>query len=177
MQGTHDLKNIFRVHEYSRIAHYFGQRSGVRGHYGSAVGHRLQWWQPKAFVERGKDEDLSGVIKNAQSFNRHKAQKTNVFFDSAFYDGAAQVRVFGELVTDDDELEVGELVFFLQLRLERRECLNGAHHVFMWANSAGVEDEGIVHLVALRNELPVGVVGVSHAETIINGVGHHFNLL
>src|SRR5690606_12541539 len=64
-----------------------------------------------------------------------------------------------DFVAHDDEAEVGVFVVAGELATEDGEGFNQARDIFLRANVAGVEDVGIVDLVALQDELAVGAAG------------------
>src|SRR5271157_481 len=177
MEGVRDLENVLWVDHDGGIADHLGDRRGVAGHDRSAVRHGLQWRQPEAFVERWEYEDLGEIVENAQYANRDEAEEANVVLHPALNHGAAQVGMLGKLIADDDELQVGVLAVLFQVALKSGEGFNDADHVLVRADASGVEQEWIVDLVALGNELAVGVGGVSLAETVIEGVVDDFDLV
>src|SRR5207302_7501736 len=83
----------------------------------------------------------------------------------------------GNVVSNNDELQVGIRLIFLQLRFQRGEGLNHAHNVLVRTDSSGVEQKGIVHLIALGNQLAVGGAGMSVQEALIDRVVNHLDAL
>ncbi len=75
-----------------------------------------------------------------------------------------------DFVANDDELEVVVEAFLFSSILQRGEGLDDAHHILVRADASGVEQERAVHLVALGDELALGVAGVSQAEAVVDGV-------
>ena len=84
--------------------------------------------------------------------------------------------MFGKFISDNDQLQVGKCILSGEFSLQRRECLDNAHHVFMWADAAGVEQKRMDYLIAFREQLPVGFGRVPSQEARIDRVVDDFNL-
>ena len=76
----------------------------------------------------------------------------------------------GDFVANDDELQVVESAFLAQLALQRGKRLDDAHHILMRADASGIEQERVVHLVALGDELAFGIAGMAQPEAVVDGV-------
>ena len=85
--------------------------------------------------------------------------------------------MFREFVANNDELEIGIFIFFLQFRFERRECFNDSHNVFVRADSARIKQKGIGHQIPLCQQLPVSVSRVAAQEALINRIVDYVNTL
>src|SRR2546425_857979 len=55
----------------------------------------------------------------------------------------------GKVVSNDDQLQIAELVFFVKFGLQCRKSLNDAHQILMWTDPPRIEHKGIIHQVAL----------------------------
>src|SRR5208337_2237709 len=139
--------------------------------------HGFQRWQTESFIQRGEHEDLGLIVKDAQHFDRHKAEKPHIVLHPAFDHRAPKVGMFGYFIADDDQLQVFELPFLGQLSLERSERLYDAHDVLVRADAACIEQERVVHLVTLRDESAVGFAGMPLAEAVVEGVVNDLDLL
>ena len=81
--------------------------------------HRLQWRQPEPFVKRGKDEYFGRVVKNPQNFNWDEAQEANIILHCALDHCAPQIGMTGEVVSDDDQLQVFRFPLFFEFSFQR----------------------------------------------------------
>src|ERR1022692_4273203 len=95
------------------------------------MSHCFERGQSEALVERGKYKNFGDIIKNSEHFNRHKSEKAHVVLHATSHHGSSQARVTGKVVADDDELQIGELLLFLQFILQRRERLDDAHDILV----------------------------------------------
>ena len=68
--------------------------------------HRFQRRQPKALVQRRKDEHFRFVIENPQHFDRDESQKAHIILHAAPHHGSTQVGIAGKIVSDNDQLEI-----------------------------------------------------------------------
>ncbi len=69
----------------------------------------------------------------------------------------------------------GKQTFLLQFRFQRGKGLDDPHHVLVRADAAGVKQKRMVDQIALRQELPVGLGGVSAQKAFVDRVVHHFD--
>src|SRR5260370_36674719 len=117
--------------------------------------HGFKRRQSKAFVQRWEDEHLGGIVENPQHFNRNKSQEAHIIVHSASNDGAAQIGMLRKLVANDDELQVGIEIMFLQFGLQCRESFNDPHQILVRADASCIEQKRIGDLIAFRKKLPV----------------------
>ena len=104
-----------------------------------------------------------------------KPKKAHIVLHAAADHGPPQVGIAGNVVSNNDELQIREGLLFFQLRLQRGECFDHPHDVLVRADSSGIEQEGISHLVALGNQLAVGRAGVSVKESLVDRVVDHLD--
>ena len=101
-----------------------GSDGGVRGYDWRSVRHGFERRQAEAFVERREDEDLGGVVEDAEGVNGSKAEKADVVL--ALRCGLTARRRSGCRETSSPmmiSLRSAKLVFFFQLGLQRRTAL------------------------------------------------------
>ena len=142
----------------------------------SAVGHGFQRRQAKTFVERRENEDLGGIVKNPQHFDGDETEEAHIILHSAADHGAAQVGMLGKLVADDDQLQVGNFSCFLQFRFQGGKSFDDPNQVLGRTDAARIKQKRILDEVAFRQDLAVGVGGMSMQEALVDGVVDHFNM-
>src|SRR5438270_571142 len=141
------------------------------------MGHGLKWRQAETLIQRREDENLGDVIENAERLDRNEAKKAHVVLHGTLDDSAPKIGVRGEVVTDDDQLEVREFAIFLQLALECGKCLDHAANVLVWANAPGVKQERIIDLVTLSDELLICFSGWANEKALVDGVVGYFDIV
>ena len=161
-----------RIDEQCRVADHFGERGHIRGDDGRPARHGLERRQPEAFVERRKHEHAGESIQDRERAIGDEAEEPHVFVQLVPMDGVPQRRVLGDLVADDDELDLVEL----SAPPEEVEGLDGALDVLVRLDVAGVEDERVVELVALAHPRHV-VLGRRLAEALVDAVVDDVDLL
>src|SRR4029077_2061218 len=134
LQASPDLKHIFRIHQQRRAPRNLRQARRVRSDHRSSVGHRFEWWQSKSLVERWKHKNFGHIIKNAQHFDGHESQETHVVLHTTAHDGASQPRMTRKIVSNNDELQIRKLLFFLKFAFQRRKRFDDAHHILVRPN-------------------------------------------
>src|SRR5271166_4692438 len=132
--------------------------------------HGFQRRQTESFIQRRKHEDLCLVVEDAQYLDGHKAEKADIVLHSALHHRTPQVGMFGNLIPDNDQLQVLELLFFGQLSLQSSKRLDDAHNVLVWADAACVEQKRGVDLVAFGDELAVCFAGMTEAKALVDRV-------
>lgn len=140
------------------------------------MSHGFERRESETFVERREDENFGGVIKNSKDVDRNETEKANVVLDSGADDGATKIGVLADLVSNDDELEVGVASVFGEFGLEGGERFDDARDVFVWADASGVEDERRVDLIAFDDRLTLFGSGVSEGESFVERVVDDFDL-
>src|SRR5581483_12016898 len=70
-----------------------------------------------------------------------------------------------------------EAVIFFQLGLQRGERFDDAHQVLVRADSAGVQQEWIVHLVALLDKVLIGTGRMTVLKALIHSVVDDFHVI
>ena len=171
-----DVEDVFRIDVEGSFAQHFRQRRNVRGQHRRAVRHGFQRGQAEAFVERGEGEGSGAGVEHTQGLRRDEAQEAHVVLRAALDDGAAELRVLGELVADDDQFQVAIVRVVTQLVLDQREGFNQAGEVFAGRDVAGVKKVGVVGGVAAKCVLDL-VRGRMRIELRVHGVVHDFNLV
>ncbi len=139
------------------------------------MGHRLQRRQAEPFVQRRENKDLGGIVKSAQHFDGHKSQEAHIVLHAAADHRPPQVGIAGNVVSNDDELQIGICLVFFQLRLQRGEGFDHAHDILVRTDSSGIKQKGIRDLIALGNQLAVGGAGVPVKEPLIDRVVDHLD--
>ena len=82
----------------------------------------------------------------------------------------ADGRITGDFVTDDDQPEVAVLGVAGELVADDGECLYQSGNVLLRADIAGVEQEGVVDLIALHDAAPLLILGCRSCGTSIGRV-------
>src|SRR6202050_2431850 len=144
-------------------------------HYRRPVSHRLQGLQAEPLVQRREDKDLSRIVESAQHLDRNESQEANIVLHSAADHRAPQVRIAGNVVSNNDELQVRKRLVLFQFGLQRREGFDHAYDVLVRTDSAGIEQEGICDLVTFGNQLTVGRAGVSMKKSFIDRVVNYLD--
>src|SRR5271165_886350 len=132
--------------------------------------HGFERRQSEALVERRKNKNLRQIVKDAQHFDGDESQKAHVILHAAAHHGAPQVGIAGEIVANNDELEIGKNLVAFELRFERGEGFDHADDILVRTDAASVEQKWIRDLVALGDELAVGLGGVAVHEALVDGV-------
>src|SRR5258708_26695406 len=129
--------------------------------------HCFQRRQSKALIQRRENKNLSLIVKSAQHLDRNESQEAHIVLYSASDYCPPQIRIARYIVSNNDELQVRVRLIFFQLRFQSRESFDHPHHVLVRTDSSGIEQEGIVHLIALVNPLTVACAGIPLQETFI----------
>jgi len=141
------------------------------------VRHGLERWQSKALVERWKNKNFGGIVKDAKYFYGHEAEEADVVLHSAANDGASKVGMLADFVSDDDELEIGVASVFSEFGLERGKRFDDARDVLVWTDAPSIKNERRVDLVTLDDGLTLFWCGVSEGKSFIEGVVNDLDLL
>src|SRR5258708_17548597 len=139
--------------------------------------HCFQRRQSKALIQRRENKNLSLIVKSAQHLDRNESQEAHIVLYSASDYSPPQIGIARYIVSNNDELQVGIRLIFFQLRFQSRESFDHPNHVLVRTDSSGVEQEGIVHLVALGNQLTVGGARMPVQETFIDRDVDHLDAI
>src|SRR6266480_3948180 len=74
-----------------------------------------------------KDESLRRVIENAEHLDRDESHEAYVVLNTTADNGTTQVRVFRQLIPNDDQLQVRIFAFFVQFSLQGGEGFDDSH--------------------------------------------------
>src|SRR5215472_2931693 len=98
--------------------------------------HSFQGRKPEAFIERRKDKYLCLVVKDPQHFDWNESQKSDFILDAAPHNRAPEIGITREVVPDNDQLQVGVELVFLEFSLERGKSFDHAYNVLVRADAA-----------------------------------------